>query len=194
MRYFTVILAALASGVVAMQITSPDDGDTWSSVGPNVVRWSAVATDPNSFRVVLVTPAQKETELAAEVNTKDASAVLNAPSGGFPVGTKYRVRFTPIVGSQSTGILAESGSFDIIAGSGTVSATGSTTLSVASSTPSTLTGVTRSTTATGTSSNTGSATTTVDSINPTTSSSASSIYKASGALLGLVSAVYAIVL
>jgi hypothetical protein len=196
MRFFAVVLAALASGAVAMQITYPDDGDSWSSVGPNTVRWSAVATDPSSFRMVIVTPTQKETELAAQVNTKDASMVIQAPSGGFPVGDNWRVRFTPIEGSQSTGILAESGSFDIVAGSGSVSATGSTTVSAASGTPTTLTGITRSTTSTGTGTvaNTGSATTTVDSINPTTSSSASSVYKASGALLGLVSAVYAIVL
>jgi len=201
MRYSFVAGLSFVASALAIQVTSPQTGADWTVVGPNQVAWSSVNTDPTAFQIVLVNPDSSVTDnLAADVSTSLGSYTVTAPSGGFPVGQMWRINLIPIPGSTGSGILAQSGYFNITSGSSTLS--GTTTSGVA---PSTLSGLSTATThattttaaalttpATGTSVVQSTAT----DLNPTGKSGALGSFQVSGAaaFLALVAGVHAFVL
>ncbi|KAH9972965.1 hypothetical protein BGW80DRAFT_1172317 [Lactifluus volemus] len=123
-RLFAIFsFAALAS---AYQVTTPGQNVGWTTAGPNVVTWERVATDPQTFTMVLVNqaagalPGGPQTLLATVDGTQNKITVPT-PSGGFPVGQGFQVNFVKSPQDMNT-ILAQSGQFAITQSSVTPSA------------------------------------------------------------------------
>jgi len=176
-------LSAVAS-VLAIQVTYPQTGDAWTQAGPNALTWDSVATDPTAFRLVLINPDMSvDITLAADVPTNLGRLAVQAPSGGFPLGSLWRANLLNLDGSANPdSILAQSGQFNITAGNTTVSTplVVPTTMSVVATplvTPATATDDSSS-----------------QALNPTGTSSASGLFKVSGALIAGVALIHALVL
>jgi len=189
---------SLLAAVQAITVTYPTTGATWSPQGPNALTWSSVSSDPTDFEVVLVNPNFSVTQvLIAQQNTADGKASVQAPSGGFPLGSMWRVNLMSIATTgQSSGILAQSGYFNITTAT---SSTGTTSGTASASLPTTMTGMTATTTAGSVSTPAGAGTdgvtsTSEASLNPTGVSSASGFFQVSSGLLAVVAAVHAFAL
>lgn len=50
----TLLTLALAATANAISITSPTEGQLWSSTGSQTVSWSSVVSDPSSFAITFV--------------------------------------------------------------------------------------------------------------------------------------------
>jgi len=185
---------SFVASALAISVTFPSQGSTWSATGPNTLTWTSVSSDPTTFRVVIVDPTQKiQTELAASVNTALHTLSVQAPSSGFPIGNNWTVDLmgTDQSGNPS-GILAQSSTFNITSAS-INGIPGSSTLSASNAVPTTMSGIKTSTSAGAAATATG--TNTVDSasanLNPTgTPSGAVGFFQVSSALVALAAAAH----
>jgi hypothetical protein len=187
---------SFVASALAVAVTSPVNGDVWGTAIPSyTVSWTSVSSDPSTLSVYLVNPSGSvDDELVAQANTAAGSVTVNAPSGGWPVGSQWRINLMNIPTTGSAGILAQSGTFNITSGNG-----GTSTGSVAA--PTTMSVMTTAVVAatTATTANTVATTSGTDTsiLNPTSTggkNGALSLFQVSGTLLGLVAFVHAMVL
>ncbi|KAF8529104.1 Ser-Thr-rich glycosyl-phosphatidyl-inositol-anchored membrane family-domain-containing protein [Hysterangium stoloniferum] len=109
-----VALLFLAASSIAITVTSPSQGTTWTSSGPNTVTWFEVDTDPTSFAITLVNQPFPNQLLADNVDGTKKSLTVTA---SLPVGSTYQVNI--VKSSQDiNAILAQSAQFNISGGGG----------------------------------------------------------------------------
>ena len=132
MRTSFVALLSLIASAAAYQVTSPGAATKWYAGSvTNTFTWERVSTDAEQFTLVLtnndrsVLPVNNQ-QLIATVPGSTGTIEVPAPSGGFPVGTGFRVNMVKSP-TELTTILAQSPEFEIV--SGTPSSTGSVTAS-----------------------------------------------------------------
>ena len=134
MRSLFTVLSLVASAC-AYQILTPSNSSGWTTVGPNLVTWSRVSTDPTNFTMVLVNQVRSpsltclfpglifvfqdktvmpsgDEVLIATVDGTQNSIAVPAPSGGFVVAPGYQVNFVKDPQDLNT-ILAQSNMFSI---------------------------------------------------------------------------------
>jgi len=114
--FSAVALLALPLGALGLSITSPGTNDTWDSSGSHTITWQTVSTDPTSFSILLTNFGVYPPQVLNVVANQQASAGTFTFSAFLPVGDDYRIRFNSINTNQNTGILAESGQFQIVSG------------------------------------------------------------------------------
>lgn len=133
MHSLTTILALAASLslALALQVTSPAQGSTLDLTKDNKVTWASVSSDPSSFQIQLVNFAVNPpvTQIIKDgVKTSDGSFSLDAVKGVNP-GPGYQINLVS-TSTQNSGILAQSGQFEVAKAGGTT-----TSASFLSSTP-----------------------------------------------------------
>ncbi|CAL1701155.1 unnamed protein product [Somion occarium] len=135
-----VALLALAASSAAYSISRPEDGAIWDPSQPQIIAWSKVNTDPQTFAITLVHQASQPNTrqlLEDSVDGGQGSITVNPPSGGWPSGTAYQINFVQD-SNHLDSILAQSQQFDIKAstgssGSSSSSSSSSSSVSVSSS-------------------------------------------------------------
>jgi len=186
MLYATLFAALpLVSSVLGLAVTSPTAGQSYAPNAPITLSWSSVESDKTSFEAILIDPTQKlVTVLDQSIPVtpgSPGSIVLDAPASGWPVGVNWTI--DAMSTGSASGILAQSGQFDI-------STTGA---SVSAQIPTTLSGM--STVAVTASQTTEAATiTSAQSLNPTGTSGALGFFQMSGTLVTLVVVMHAFML
>ncbi|KAF9226631.1 hypothetical protein BS17DRAFT_494256 [Gyrodon lividus] len=129
MRAFATLLLVVSSAF-AYQVTSPGDSQGWTSTGPNSLKWVRVDTDPLNFTAVLtntnraVMPLNDQV-LNALVDGTLGTIVCNPPSGGWPLGSGFRVNLAQDAQHLDT-LLAQSDEFSITTPSASGGSTSST--------------------------------------------------------------------
>lgn len=119
-------------GLLALQVTSPATGATWSTSSPNTVAWTSVASDPSSFDVVLVNndpncaPTGTSQVVQRNVSTAQGSHQIGAFSSVKPCDG-YQINLV----APNNGILAQSAPFNL---TGTTSASINSTVTPSAST------------------------------------------------------------
>ncbi|KAK3352572.1 hypothetical protein B0T25DRAFT_590441 [Lasiosphaeria hispida] len=123
MKAVSILAAAFAAGVSALQITAPGINDSWDLSKTNTIKWTFVDTDPTEFQIQLVNKdvfPEEVKNITGKATTKDGkfdlSNVVAKPS------TKYTVKFLSLSATNS-GQLAESQTFNVTK-SGVASTTG----------------------------------------------------------------------
>ncbi|CAL1701153.1 unnamed protein product [Somion occarium] len=110
-----VALLALAASSAAYSISRPEDGAIWDPSQPQIIAWSKVNTDPQTFAITLVHQASQPNTrqlLEDSVDGGQGSITVNPPSGGWPSGTAYQINFVQD-SNHLDSILAQSQQFDI---------------------------------------------------------------------------------
>ncbi|KAF8842719.1 hypothetical protein BDN67DRAFT_898623 [Paxillus ammoniavirescens] len=126
MRAFVTVLFAVSSAF-AYQVTSPGNTQGWTSTGPNTLEWVRVATDPLNFTAVLTNTnravmPQNDQVLNALVDGTLGTIVCNPPSGGWPLGSGFRVNLAQDAQHLDT-LLAQSNEFSITLPNGSTTST-----------------------------------------------------------------------
>jgi len=118
MKTFSVValLAAVPLGAFGLSITSPGTLDKWESSGSRTITWKSVSSDPSSFSIHLTNFGVYPPQVLTLADNQLTSAGTFTFSSILPVGDNYRIRFNALVTPTNTGILAESGKFQIVAG------------------------------------------------------------------------------
>ncbi|KAG1846803.1 hypothetical protein DFJ58DRAFT_798687 [Suillus subalutaceus] len=156
MRSSAAILLASIASAFAYEVTSPGEGENWTTAGPNTLTWQRVDTDPLNFTAVLtnedlqVAMPQGPQVLNALVDGTLGSIVCNAPSGGWPTGSGYRVNFAANAENLDT-LLAQSNQFNINSSSSSSTTTSTTTTGTGTTSSSSGATATTPTTAAGSS-------------------------------------------
>ncbi|KAF9247369.1 hypothetical protein BU15DRAFT_39029 [Melanogaster broomeanus] len=133
MRAFATVLFAVSSAF-AYQVTAPGDSQGWTSTGPNYLTWVRVDTDPLNFTAVLsntntdIMPINNQI-LNALVDGTTGMIACNPPSGGWPLGSGFRVNLARDAQSLDA-LLAQSNQFNITASSSTASGVTTSPVSV----------------------------------------------------------------
>ncbi|KAF9006552.1 hypothetical protein BDQ17DRAFT_1540354, partial [Cyathus striatus] len=108
-----------AASAFAYQITTPSETVGWTNQGAQSVAWSRVNTDATNFTILLtnedrsVLPTNNQV-LAALVDGTLSKTTVNPPSGGWPVGSSFRINFVQDEQNPNT-IYAQSSEFNITA-------------------------------------------------------------------------------
>jgi len=131
MRTSFVALFSFVASSVAYQVTSPTASTKWyAGAVTNQLTWERVNTDAAQFTLVLTNNDRSvlptDTQLIATVDGSTGKVDVPAPSGGFPVGTGFRVNLVKST-TELTTILAQSPQFDIVTGTSSVTGTMSIT-------------------------------------------------------------------
>ncbi|KAJ6015837.1 hypothetical protein N7540_010428 [Penicillium herquei] len=147
----SAVALAISAGVLtnvhsALSITEPQKGDNIAPSSSVTVKWTSVDTDASSFDIYLVNnavypPVNKE--LAKDIETSKDSYTVNI--GGVPNGHGYQINLVSDA-SMNTGILAQTGQFNVTDSSETSSS--STTSSATTSSATTTSSSTGSSTST----------------------------------------------
>jgi fibronectin type 3 domain-containing protein len=123
MHTFT-LASALFAAVSALQITSPAQVQNLPvqyNNGSITVTWTTVSTDPSSFNVALsANGGQSSTQVAQNVPASAGS--LDVSLVGVAPGRNYQINFVAVPTPQNSGILAQSGQFEIRQGTGNTAA------------------------------------------------------------------------
>ncbi|KAJ5707935.1 hypothetical protein N7488_007736 [Penicillium malachiteum] len=135
---FALSAAALAISAGALSVTEPEKGAVIAPSSSVTVKWTSVDTDASRFDIYLVNnavypPVNKE--LAKDIETSKDTYTVNI--GNVPNGHSYQINLVSDV-SMNTGILAQTGQFNITDSSETSSSStiSSATTSSATSTSS----------------------------------------------------------
>ncbi|KAI6382233.1 hypothetical protein MCOR25_000821 [Pyricularia grisea] len=145
----SLALLALASGALALKVTSPNSNTVWSSNEKHTITWESVSTDQTSFNIYLsnkVTYPPSDILIASDVQASAGS--YEVASGKLPAGNSYTIDFTN--GTKTEQIYAQSNQFNVT-GASTTSTTSSGSSSSATSTAKTSGASDASSTATGSS-------------------------------------------
>lgn len=89
-----ITLLALASGALALMITSPTKNELWDLSKTNTIEWNAVNTDPQTFDIYLSHMASHpptNTLLMADANKDTGSLVIKDLQ--LPIGETYQINF-----------------------------------------------------------------------------------------------------
>ncbi|KAL1873501.1 hypothetical protein Daus18300_003864 [Diaporthe australafricana] len=161
----SLTLLALASGALALKVTSPDSSTIWSTGEKQTIKWDTVSSDESSFNIYLSNMASyppTNVLLASDVSSDSGS--YDVDGSKLADGNSFTINFTN--GTKTEQIYAQSNQFNITestsssssssssasataSGSSTASSTGADSTGTASSTASGSS--TASATATGTS-------------------------------------------
>ncbi|KAJ5734101.1 hypothetical protein N7493_002887 [Penicillium malachiteum] len=135
---FALSAVALAISAGALSVTEPEKGAIIAPSSSVTVKWTSVDTDASRFNIYLVNnavypPVNKE--LAKDIETSKDTYTVNI--GNVPNGHGYQINLVSDA-SMNTGILAQTGQFNITDSSETSSSstTSSATTSSATSTSS----------------------------------------------------------
>ncbi|KIM46359.1 hypothetical protein M413DRAFT_64832 [Hebeloma cylindrosporum] len=121
MRAVALVLA-LISSAFAYTVLTPNGSQGWTNQGGQPLTWQRVDTDRLNFTVLLTNQKVTGFEpqiLAALVDGSLGNTSLNAPSGGWPTGTNFRVNLVQDDRNLNT-ILAQSPEFSILPSSSTI--------------------------------------------------------------------------
>ncbi|TLD32768.1 hypothetical protein PspLS_00048 [Pyricularia sp. CBS 133598] len=150
----SLALLTLASGALALKVTSPDSNTNWSAGEKHTIKWESVSSDQPTFNIYLsnkVTFPPTDVLLASDVKTSDGS--FEVDSGKLSVGKDFTINLTN--GTKTEQIYAQSNQFNVTGGSSSSSSSTSKTAS-GSSTAVSSTGADSSATASPTAGGSGS--------------------------------------
>lgn len=144
----TLTLLALASGAIALQVTSPSKSSVWTVGDSETITWDTVSSDQDSFNIYLSNMASYPSTtilLASDVSSSDGSATIDGSK--LTPGVAFTINFTN--GTETEQIYAQSSQFNITE---STTSSSSSAASSASSTASSTGKSSSSATATGTAS------------------------------------------
>lgn len=163
----SLALLALASGALALKVTSPDSNTIWSTGEKQTIEWETVSSDQSSFNIYLSNKATyPPTDVLLASDVQSSAGSYEVDGSKLSNGDSYTINFTN--GTKTEQIYAQSNQFNVTeasstasSGSASATATSSSASSDASSTASSSGGSSASGTATGTSSSSSSTSTAV---------------------------------
>lgn len=103
----SLTLLALASGAIALQVTSPTHSDVWTVGDSETITWSSVSSDQDTFNIYLSNMASYPTTsilLASDVSASDGSAKIDGSK--LTVGKSFTINLTN--GTETEQIYAQS--------------------------------------------------------------------------------------
>ncbi|TFK43700.1 hypothetical protein BDQ12DRAFT_191756 [Crucibulum laeve] len=118
MRFAAATLLSFVASALAYQVTSPSETKGWTNQGPQTLTWSRVDTDKTNFTVILtnenraILPTNNQVLAALVDGTSQTTLSVNPPSGGWPLGSGFRVNLVQDEQNTNT-IYAQSGQFNI---------------------------------------------------------------------------------
>lgn len=115
----TLTLLALASGAIALQVTSPDKSTVWTAGDSETITWDTVSSDQDTFNIYLSNFASYPTTtvlLASDVSSSSGSAKVDGSK--LTAGNAFTINFTN--GTETEQIYAQSVSLTSIAGKNAV--------------------------------------------------------------------------
>ncbi|KAJ5935754.1 hypothetical protein N7466_005301 [Penicillium verhagenii] len=141
----SVISLVISAG--ALTVTEPEQGADISPSSSVDVKWTSVDTDAKSFDIYLVNYVvypNVNKKLASDISTSDGSHTVNI--GSLADGQGYQIN---LMSDSNTGILAQTGQFNITgsASESSTTSSGSTTSTTSTASGTTLTGTNTATTA-----------------------------------------------
>ncbi|TLS21421.1 uncharacterized protein PpBr36_10142 [Pyricularia pennisetigena] len=154
----SLALLTLASGALALKVTSPDSNTNWSAGEKHTIKWESVSSDQPTFNIYLsnkVTYPPTDILIASDVKASDGS--FEVESGKLPAGNSFTINLTN--GTKTEQIYAQSNQFNVTGGSSSSSSSSSSKTASGSSTAVSSTRADSSATASPTASGSGSATT-----------------------------------
>ncbi|KUI70792.1 hypothetical protein VM1G_06490 [Cytospora mali] len=128
----TLTLLALASGVIALQVTSPTSSDVWTVGDSETITWNTVSSDQDSFNIYLSNMASYPSQtilLASDVSSSAGSAKVDGSK--LVAGNSFTINFTN--GTETEQIYAQSNQFNITASTSTSSSSSQGSSSTTSS-------------------------------------------------------------
>ncbi|KAH6612233.1 Ser-Thr-rich glycosyl-phosphatidyl-inositol-anchored membrane family-domain-containing protein [Chaetomium sp. MPI-SDFR-AT-0129] len=118
-------LLALATPLLAIQITSPTKNSVVDPSKGITIQWSTVNTDPSSAHLLLVNQVGGHTPFTKDLGEVDLSAGhITVSVADVPADSGYQFNFVSVE-EQNTGILAQSPQFRVKASSDSSSASSS---------------------------------------------------------------------
>lgn len=103
----SLALLALASGALALKVTSPDSNTIWSTGEKQTIEWESVSSDESSFNIYLSNKATyppTDVLLASDVETSAGSYEIDGSK--LSNGDSYTINFTN--GTKTEQIYAQS--------------------------------------------------------------------------------------
>ncbi|ROW11805.1 hypothetical protein VPNG_05033 [Cytospora leucostoma] len=103
----SLTLLALASGAIALQVTSPSKSDVWTVGDSETITWSSVDSDQDTFNIYLSNMASYPTTsilLASDISSSDGSAKIDGSK--LTVGNSFTINLTN--GTKTEQIYAQS--------------------------------------------------------------------------------------
>lgn len=107
----SLTLLALASGALALKVTSPDSNTIWSTGEKQTIKWETVSSDEPSFNIYLSNKATyppTDVLLASDVKSSDGSYDIDGSK--LSNGDSFTINFTN--GTKTEQIYAQSVSFE----------------------------------------------------------------------------------
>ncbi|ROW04813.1 hypothetical protein VMCG_04849 [Cytospora schulzeri] len=108
----TLTLLALASGAIALQVTSPSKTSVWTVGDSETITWDTVSSDQDSFNIYLSNMASYPSTtilLASDVKSSAGSAKIDGSK--LTPGNAFTINFTN--GTETEQIYAQSSQFNI---------------------------------------------------------------------------------
>lgn len=103
----SLTLLALASGALALKVTSPDSNTIWSTGEKQTIEWESVSSDEPNFNIYLSNKATyppTDVLLASDVSTSAGSYEIDGSK--LSNGDSYTINFTN--GTKTEQIYAQS--------------------------------------------------------------------------------------
>lgn len=103
----SLTLLALASGALALKVTSPDSNTIWSTGEKQTIKWETVSSDESSFNIYLSNKATyppTDVLVASDVSSADGSYDIDGSK--LTDGDSYTINFTN--GTKTEQIYAQS--------------------------------------------------------------------------------------
>ncbi|KAG8163294.1 hypothetical protein KVR01_006591 [Diaporthe batatas] len=169
----SLALLALASGALALKVTSPDSNTIWSTGEKQTIEWESVSSDESSFNIYLSNKATyppTDVLLASDVQTSAGS--IDVDGSKLSTGDSYTINLTN--GTKTEQLYAQSNQFNITEGSSPSSASSTALASSTASSSSTAADSTAASSTASAASSSASATGTSSSSSEEASSTASS--------------------
>lgn len=107
----SLTLLALASGALALKVTSPDSNTIWSTGEKQTIKWETVSSDESSFNIYLSNKATyppTDVLIASDVASSDGSYDIDGSK--LTDGDSYTINFTN--GTKTEQIYAQSVSLE----------------------------------------------------------------------------------
>ncbi|KAK0498563.1 hypothetical protein EDD18DRAFT_1104088 [Armillaria luteobubalina] len=116
MHFFTVSLSLLfAASTLAYEIVEPSGNKGWTKFGTNAISWNRVNTDAMTVANRTVLP--EDQIITPSINGTLLTTQIYPPTGGWPIGSSFRLNFVKDPQSPHT-ILAQTSEFSITSKNG----------------------------------------------------------------------------
>ncbi|KAK0191177.1 hypothetical protein F5146DRAFT_587475 [Armillaria mellea] len=117
MHFLAVSVSLLfAASTWAYEIVEPSGSKSWTKFGTNTISWKMVNTDPMTVTVILTnenrTALPEDRIITPSINGTLFTTQVYAPTGGWPMGSTFRLNFVKDSQSPHT-ILAQTSEFCI---------------------------------------------------------------------------------